>query len=167
MPTWLWWWLGFCIVAGCLFTAVTVSIARARQKNHVQIRETGVVLDPVVPTGASHSLRRVGAGVLSGRFGKVSARWPLVVLELRGGELSMRIRPAALGAAFGARPLHASVGNGAVVFPARGWFRSRYVGIEVNREEGYFRSSRPEEMLGVLQAAGFNVTRTERKLTYL
>lgn len=163
----LWWWLAFCVIFGCTYTVVILYVARSRRKRPVEIRETGAVLDPVTHPGGPSPWRVVGAGILVGKLGKVTATSPLVVLDVAGGELSLRMRPRLLAAAFGVRPLHALANSEAVAFPARGWFGSRYVGIRAGHSEGYFMTSHPAAMLGRLQAAGFNVTWVEQKITYL
>jgi hypothetical protein len=163
---WLWWWFTSSVVVGCLFAAIVILVARSRQKSPRPLRETGTVLAPPAGIEGSHSWRRVGAGILAGSFGKVTASWPLVVLEVHGRDLVLRIRPRLLAAAFGARPVHESAGN-AMIFPARGWFGSRHVGIKTAHGEGYFRASNPAALLAMLEAAGFEVSWTEMKIVYL
>jgi hypothetical protein len=162
----LWWWVICCVVVGSVLTAVSLSVARARQKRPLHVRETGVVLVPVAHPGGPSAWRHIGAGVLVGRLGKVTATWPLVVLELVGGELTLRMRPQWLGTAFGVRPLRATANSEAVAFPARGWFRSLYVGIRTDHGEAYFWTANREAMLAMLESAGFRVTWAEQKITY-
>jgi len=102
--------------------------------------------------------------MVEGRFGEVSATWPLVVFEVSRTELVLRIRPPLGAAPLGARALRARPDAETVAFPARGWW-SRFVGIRTAHGDGYFQTSRPEELLGVLQAAGFHVTGVEQRIS--
>jgi hypothetical protein len=53
------------------------------------------------------------------------------------------------------------------VFPARGWFGMAYLGIRTGDHECYFECPEREELLGRLQAHGFQVTATERKIVWM
>jgi hypothetical protein len=163
----MWWWVGFCVVTGCVSTAVMLWMGRSRRKRPFVVRETGAVLAPITHPGGSSSWLLVGAGALAGDLGKIHGSWPLAVLEWGDGQLSLRIRPELLTRAVGVRPLRVSPGGGAVAFPASGYFGSQWVGIRAGEGEGYFRTTRRQELLGILQAAGFEVTWAELKITHL
>lgn len=120
-----------------------------------------MVEEPAVPV----SWRRVGSGKVTGRFGKVNTSEPLTVLEVSPGRLVLRVRPRLLAAAFGVRPLVA-LAEDALVFPARGMFKSRFVGIKTATGEGYFAARDQAELLRYLESAGFEVDWAERTITY-
>jgi hypothetical protein len=163
---WMWWWLGFCVVAGCLVTGTLSVAARSRDKSPAPIRKTGVVVDRAFVAGTTPSWRRTGSGVLRGTFGKTSASWPLCVLELERGELTLRFRPAFVAACFGVRPVRTSTTGDSTAFPVKGRFGARFVGIRTANGEGYFRTARPEELLGTLEASGLMVSLEEEKMAY-
>jgi hypothetical protein len=87
------------------------------------------------------------------------------VLEVHDSWLEVRIQPAWIARLFGARPLRAAREE-LEVFPARGFWGARLVGIRAGEREGYFACRGRQELLGRLQASGYRVTTTERKIVY-
>jgi len=158
-------WVIFCVAVGCVSTAVLMFTGRRR--GHTPARETGVVVEASPSLGHDHPWSLVGAAVMQGSFGKVSATWPLGFLDANDHSVEVRIRPGWLGRMFGARPMRASPADEVEVFPARGWFGTAYIGIRAGERECYFMCSGRAEVMGRLQASGYRVTSTERKIVYL
>lgn len=158
-------WVIFCVAVGCVSTAVLMFTGRRR--GHTPARETGVVVEASPSLGHDHPWSLVGAAVMQGSFSKVSATWPLGFLDANDHSVEVRIRPGWLGRMFGARPMRASPADEVEVFPARGWFGTAYIGIRAGERECYFMCSGRAEVMGRLQASGYRVTSTERKIVYL
>src|SRR5690348_11157110 len=117
-------WVILCIVVGYVSTAVLMFMGRRR--GHQPARETGVVVEPSPALRPDHPWSLVGAVVMPGSFGKVSATWPLGFMEGNDTWLEVRIRPGWLARMFGARPMRVSPADEVEVFPARGIFGSAY-----------------------------------------
>ena len=158
-------WVIFCVVVGCLIAAVFMLMGRRR--GHTPARETGVVVEPSPSLRRDHPWSLVGAVVMPGSFGKVSATWPLGFMDANDHSVEVRIRPGWLGRMFGARPMCVSPTDEVEVFPVRGWFGTTYIGIRAADRECYFMCSGRAEVMGRLQASGYRVTSTERKIVYL
>ena len=157
-------WLLFCLVLGCLGMLALTFVSR--RKGRTPARETGAVVEPAALLGPDHPWRLVGAAVMPGAWGKVSATWPLGLLECHGSWLELRIRPGWVARLFGARPLRVSPDDDAEVFPARGYFGRTFMGIRSGEREGYFGCADRAQLMGRLQASGYRVVSTERKIVY-
>jgi hypothetical protein len=157
----------FCVVAGLVATVAFVARSRRRPGVGTTSRETGALLVPPAPPRSVDATGRrfIGGGLLRGRFGLTKATAPLAELAIARGGLTLRFRPEPLvRVLFGVSPLTLAPGTGVIAFPARGWM-ARYVGFATNGVvAGYFNSSRPEELLGLLSAAGFAVDWAEKKV---
>jgi len=158
-------WIIFGLAVGCFSTAVLMVMGRRR--GHTPARETGVVVEASPSVPHDHPWSLVGAVVMPGSFGKVSATWPFGFMDVNAHSVEVRIRPGWLGRTFGARPMRVSPAEEVEVFPARGWFGTAYVGIRAGDRECYFMCSGRAEVMGQLRASGYRVTSTERKIVYL
>lgn len=101
---------------------------------------------------------------MPGSFGKVSATWPLGFMDANDYRVEVRIRPGWLARMFGARPMRVTPADEVEVFPARGMFGTAFIGIRAGEREW---CSGRAEVMGRLQASGYRVTSTERKIVYL
>jgi hypothetical protein len=169
------WWLAGCAASGWVLAAGFVLVSR-RTARHEQAfapqaqRLTGRTVRQAQPLVASapNGWRWVGGGIMPASMGRVNATWPLAVLEVTSGELSLRLRPRILAVMFGARRLHASTAENTLAFPARGWFGSKGIGIQVdNQRPYYFLRADQAGLLSALAAAGFAVTWDEQRIRYL
>jgi hypothetical protein len=158
-------WVVTCIVLGCVSTGTVMFLARRR--GHSPARGTGAAVEPLPSLRPDHPWSLVGAAIMPGSFGKMSASWPLGFMEGHDTWLEVRIRPHWLARVFGARPMRFSSSNDAEVFPARGMFGRAYLGIRAGDLECYFWCTGRAELMGRLQASGYRVTSTERKIIYL
>jgi hypothetical protein len=109
---------------------------------------------------ADLALRRwVGAGTLPGRLGDWEATVPLVVLEIAGSRLTLRLRPKFLAKLTGVDPLAAEASGKIEILPVRpSW---RLPGIEFRvpgRASYYFRARNRDEILSQLAGAGFKIS---------
>lgn len=160
------WWLAWCIVGGTLVTLILVSISRSTSGQPPRVRMTGRVLErPEEPPDAIVHL--VGGCQVSGALGLVAATWPLALLEVRHGSVSMRIRPNVLAATLATAPLSATPGDGTHIFPARSWLGRTALGLTQGARQGYFWTVRPATLLGAIERAGFDVSWEERKANFL
>ena len=105
-------------------------------------------------------VRWTGAGTIpASGFGYLQATIPLVIVELTGSSLTVRLRPAVLARLVGAVPLTAAAGDGLEVFPVRN--RASYQGIEFRPVTGssycFFTRHRGAVLAG-LANAGFPVS---------
>jgi hypothetical protein len=92
--------------------------------------------------------------------GRLSATFPMAVLEISGSTLVFRIRPRWVQAFVGARTLTASAGDGTVLFPVD-QLAGIGVGVRPASEPAwYFRSLSPGDILDAAAAAGFDVLPT-------
>jgi hypothetical protein len=169
------WWLAGCATSGWVLAAGLVLVAR-RTVRYQQAsdpkgqRLTGriVLQAPVPAVSAPNGWRWVGGAILPASMGNVNATRPLAVLEITGGELSLRLRPRPLALMFGARRLHASPVENVRAFPARGWFGSKGIGIQIgNRAPAYFLRADQAGMLAAIAAAGFEISFEEQRIRYL
>lgn len=165
MQQWMVLWLIFSVAVCGVVSAVALVLVR--RHGGTPARETGVTVQPVPSATPDHPWRRVGGAVLPGPLGKVNASWPLGLMEGNDAWVEIRIRPVWLARLFGARPLRASTSSTVEVFPARGFWGLPFVGLRVGEREGYFACSGREELLGHLQACGYRVSVTERKIIFL
>jgi hypothetical protein len=166
------WWLAGCAASGWALTTGLVLVSR-RTVRHQQAsapkdqRLTGRTVLPA-PVPLANRWRWVGGAIMPASMGNVNATWPLAVLEITGGDLSLRLRPRPLAAMFGARGLHASTVENVHAFPARGWFGSKGIGIQVdNQTPSYFLRADQAGLLAAVAAAGFEVTFDEQRIRYL
>jgi hypothetical protein len=157
-------WVIFCVAVGCVSTAVLMFMGR--RWGNAPARETGVVVEPSPSLRRDHPWSLVGAAVMPSSFGKVSATWPLGFMDANDHSVVVRIRPGWLGRMFGAQPMRVTPADDVEVFPARGWFGTAYIGIRAGDRECYFMCSGRAEVMGRLQASGYRVTSTERKIVY-
>jgi hypothetical protein len=170
------WWLAGCAASGWVITAALVLVSR-RTVRRQQVfdprnqRLTGrtVLKAPVPAASAPNGWRWVGGAIMPAAMtGKVNATWPLAVLEIRSGELSLRLRPRPLLALVGGKPLHAHAAENVRAFPARGWFGSKGIGVQVgNQPPSYFLRADQAGLLAAIAAAGFEVTLDEQRIRYL
>ncbi len=163
-------WLVSCVVLGTLLTVAMVLVAKRGSRVPSSDLTTGRVVPPTslspeeMLPGATW--RVITGGIVVGRLGKVHATWPLVLLDVTTTDLTLRMRPAFLGAMFGARPLTATLGPGIQAFPARSsWSWGSYVGIRTpDGGEGYVYASDPGRILNRLAFSGCDVDPRERKI---
>lgn len=106
------------------------------------------------PGNTPYLWRAEGRGWIIGQ--RSSAR---SVLEVRDGALTLRLRPWILQSVLGGH-LHAEADDDFVAFPVR-WHGRTCIGLRRPIESAYFETSEPETVLGVLAAAGFQVTWAE------
>jgi hypothetical protein len=158
-------WVIFCVAVGCVWMVLMLILGRHRRHLPARVTDSRVEPSPSLRNDLSWSL--VGAVVMPGRLGKVSASWPLGFMNADNGSVEVRIRPGWLGRIFGARPMRVSPGDDVEVFPARGWFGTAYVGIRAGERECYFMCPGRAELMGRLQASGYRVSSSERKIIYL
>jgi hypothetical protein len=151
------------VMVGCVATAIWSIAGRGR----APARDTGVAVEPALSVRPERPWRLVGGAVLPGFLGKTSATWPFGVMEGNDSWVEVRIRPGWLAGIVGARPMRVSPAEDVEVFPARGWFGMAYLGIRTGDHECYFECPEREELLGRLQACGFQVRTTERKIVWL
>ena len=160
------WWLVACVIGGCALTTVSVTLARRASTrdygSHVP-RMTGRTVVPVTMASSFGRRKWTGGGVVWGSMGPVNASWPLATLELEGGVVTLRLRPRL----FGAQPLRLTSGEPGLVFPARGWFGTRGIGLRAAAgRPGYFWTTDRAALLSTLAAAGFAVTWDEQQIQY-
>jgi len=105
-------------------------------------------------------LRWTGAGMIPAHgFGYLQATIPLVIAELAGPLLTVRVRPAFLARLVGTRTLAAAAGDGLEVFPVRSG--ATYQGIEFRpamRSSFYFFTRHRGDLFAALASAGFTVS---------
>jgi hypothetical protein len=101
----------------------------------------------------------------SGSFPTVALRmhasYPLVVLELADGRLTLRLRPRLAGTLFGAQPLSVQPADLKLIYPIRGKrvVSVRGVGFRTpDNRDWYFFVSPVTDILTALHASGFPVT---------
>jgi hypothetical protein len=116
-------------------------------------------------------LRWTGAGTLPARaFGYLQATIPLVMVELEGARLTVRVRPAVLARLVGARSLNVTAGDGLQVFAVRS--KATFQGIEfrpAQKSSFYFFTRQRGEVFAALASAGFSVSQDpgrERPVLY-
>jgi hypothetical protein len=109
-----------------------------------------------------------GGGSLVGRFGRVNATVPLVVLELSAVALTLRIRPKAIGRMFGAGSLTWTASDLIGIYPARGRWVSGHSGLAIESPSGvcYFWTFEREYILGALELQHFPVSWGERFISF-
>jgi hypothetical protein len=107
--------------------------------------------------------RWVAGGSMPARLGYCNASSGLVVLEVAGSRLSLRLRPMFMAKLLGVNPLEAVSGDGIVISPGRSlWLR----GIEFQRpgiRPYYFWTGSSAEIFSRLSDAGFTVSPAERE----
>ena len=111
--------------------------------------------------------RWVGNGYLPGHFGLWGVTGPLVVVEIAGSRLTLRLRPKFLARLLGVAPLTTEPGSGLRVATARvragwGWF----VRFQLPGERCYSfqtTATRKDEILVCLADAGYDVPMPERR----
>jgi hypothetical protein len=151
---------------------VIVNRTRGRLADPTTRRDetTGLVLSPgqigTYPTMQIERYRWTGAADMPGSMGRMHASMPLGVLELYGGQLSIRVRPRFLMVMFGAKPLVVSPADVEAVFPAR--VRLRYAAIGVrprNQPPAYFLVMGQDRtpILNAIAASSFLVEWEERR----
>lgn len=124
-------------------------------------RLTGRVLEPqrvVLPESgdAPYLWRAEGRGWIVGQRGSARS-----VLEVRQGAITLWLRPWILQSVLGGH-LHAEAGDDFVAFPVR-WLGHACVGLRRPDQSAYFETTEPETVLGVLAAAGFQVSWAEEQ----
>jgi hypothetical protein len=93
-------------------------------------------------------------------FGRVSATFPMAVLEISGRTLVFSIRPRWARRLIGADTLTVTAGDGTVLFPVE-QLAGIGVGVRpVDQPAWYFRSLTPGNILAAAAAAGFEVLPT-------
>jgi len=122
---------------------------------------TGRTLVPILATGPRG--RWGGGAELPWLYDRIHAAAPLAVLELTGSSVTVRVRPRML--ALGLQAVITLEPDGVdAIFPIKTRLAG-YEGIGLRRHGGavtYFWSSRREELLSALAAAGFPVRWEER-----
>lgn len=111
--------------------------------------------------------RWVGSGNVPGHFGLWGISGPLVVVEVAGSRVTVRLRPKFLARLLGVAPLIAELGSGLTVTATRvraGW--GWYIRFRLPGERHYSfltTTARKEEVLSCLADAGFEVTAAESR----
>ena len=93
-------------------------------------------------------------------FGRLSATFPMAILEISDSTLVFRIRPRWVQALVGAQMLTVSAGDGTVLFPVE---QLAGIGVGVRplgQPAWYFRSFSRGNILAAAAAAGFDVVPT-------
>jgi hypothetical protein len=106
--------------------------------------------------------RWAGNGYLPGRFGLWGVAGPLVVVEVAGSRVTVRLRPKFLARLMGVAPLIAEPGSGLTVTTSRvragwGWF----IRFQLPGERHYSfqtTTNRKDEVLSCLADFGFEVS---------
>ncbi len=109
--------------------------------------------------------RWASAGYLPGHFGTWGISGPLVIVEVAGPRVTVRLRPSFLARLLGVAPLTAEPDSGLTVTAKRalspwGWF------IEFRLPGGRpysFQTTRQDEVLSCLADAGFEVPAAESR----
>jgi hypothetical protein len=111
-------------------------------------------IDPVA------AYRWTGGANVPVASGRISATFPLAVLEINNGTLVFRIRPRWLQAIVGAQTLKVSAGDGTVLFPVD-QLAGIGVGVRpIGQPAWYFRSFTQNDILAAAAAVGFQVSPT-------
>jgi hypothetical protein len=97
--------------------------------------------------------RRRGGGNVPGRFGRVSATFPLASLVFDTTQLDLRVRPRL----FGARDLHAVPGE-VRVSAMKSMLGSPGIEFRVGADRWVFLTFRQQEVLAALRAAGYQLS---------
>lgn len=111
--------------------------------------------------------RWVGSGNVPGHFGLWGISGPLVVVEVAGSRITVRLRPKFLTRLLGVAPLIAELGSGLTVTATRvraGW--GWYIRFRLPGERHYSfltTTARKEEVLSCLADVGFEVTAAESR----
>ena len=109
--------------------------------------------------------RWAGTGYVPGRFGMWGVKSRLIVVELAGSRLTVRLRPGLIARLFGVAPLVAEPGTGLTITPtlARGG-TGRFVWFRLPDERRYAFCATPEDQEDIatcLADAGFEVSEAE------
>ena len=140
---------------------VQMGVSRRRNTKVAPTGYTGTVLQPRIvtlpePGNTPYRWRAEGRGWIVGQ--RSSAR---SLLEVREHALTLTLRPWILQSIFGGH-LHGDADDSFTAFPVR-WHGRTCIGLRGRDDSAYFESPEPEIVLGVLAAAGFNVTWAEER----
>ena len=166
----------FLIVIGVVFAGVYLALVLVWglfRDARVGGEATGRIVSRVPPGGPEWSAGRqawtwTGGGSVPGRFGRINATVPLVVLELSGVALTLRLRPKAIGAMFGAESLTWTASDLVGIYPVRGRWVSAHRGLGIESSAGvcYFWTFQLEYILGALELQQFPVSWGERFISF-
>lgn len=166
-------WLACCAVGGWLLQAGGIVAARRlinRPQPAVwQDRPTGATLQPCpFPQVAPAAFRWVGGCNVPGSLGRLNATFPLAVLEVAPGSATLRVRPRAIAAIFGAgKPMVFAPAGDLTVFPVRGTLGAKGIGLQyASSPAWYFWTAEREMILTVLATGGFNTSWAEMKARF-
>jgi hypothetical protein len=159
-PLWL-------VVFGVGLVINAIAFARERRmatKRHITT-PTGRVLTSSEPPEKSRDVARrwIGGAVLAGGLGRMNATWPLAVLELVDGEVTVRVRPAVLTRLFRIERFTVECVDLAEAAPVRGRLPGTS-GVLLRSRDGnsaYFWTGHREPILTALAAEGFSVSWAE------
>ncbi len=146
------------VVPGLVFALVF--LWRRRRVARDVATNASVLTDSTVAPALSGEPDTVwtGSGSFPGWMGTMDASGPLVVHELFGDVVRLRVRPGFLGALFGMLPLVSSPSGVAEVFPCIRMFR-RGVGFRTHDDTLYHLwTADADAILMVLHDRGFPVT---------
>lgn len=158
------WWLLAGPVA-ILVNVVYITILRQRASRDHQSDHTGRTVTPppgavARPTPATWT----GGANMAGALGRMNATMPLAVLDVSANNLTLRVRPAAVGAAFGMKAITATPLEVEEVFPVKGRMGASGVGILVRGEPvAYFWTRQGHEVLLTLANLGYPTSWQEQR----
>ncbi len=155
-------WLAWCVAVGCGVTAAAI----VRAKSYAAPPESARPR-PSDASGRPPDHRWVGGGNIPGSLMRTQATWPLVVAELSGDVLTIRLRPPVMRifGAFGATTF--VPGPDVVVFPSRAAIGNRGVAVQRGSEAPWYLLVRDRDrVLSALQTVGFRVEADERRMQY-
>jgi hypothetical protein len=162
--------LVFLVPVFVVINLVMVNRGRARIAESATRREslTGHVVasERVLSSGPESTQSRwIGAADVPGSLGRTNATYPLAVLEVEPGKLTLQIRPKFLAAMFGIKALEVSPADVEAVFPARARLHSRAIAIRPkSAPPSYFiLQGDRDSILRKVALAGFLVSLEERK----
>jgi hypothetical protein len=134
-----------------------------------QDRPTGAALQPCpFPQVPPAAFRWVGGCNVPGNLGRLNATFPLAVPEVAPGSATLRVRPRAIAAIFGAgKPVVFAPAGDLTAFPVRG-LATKGIGLQyASYPAWYFWTGEREMILTVLATAGFNTSLAEMKARLL
>ena len=116
---------------------------------------------PMATPNASVDVRFVGGANLPTRYLRMNATWPLAVLAVNDGRLSLRLRGPLQRA--GGVPLDAAPADIARVFPTRRMWTKGVGFTDRTGREWYFWTRQVQRVLTVLDEHGYAVTNVAQK----
>jgi hypothetical protein len=150
-------------VASIITDITIVAIARRRLDPDRVGEPTGRVLSPPAPAppgvgmvGGSHW---VGGANVPGSLGRTYATYPMAVLEIDGGHVVLRLRPALLSGFFGSEALQLAATRDAAAFPVRGRRGAKGIGLKPPEQPiHYFWTGQRHAILEALARTGMNTS---------